>query len=59
MKVKQIFCFHIYKVIKKEYLNETSSEFVGAYKVHYDHYAYYQTCVKCGKEKISKGIEMI
>lgn len=58
MKIKQLFCLHIYKVTKKECLNETSSEFVGAWIARYDHYAYHQTCVKCGKEKISKGREM-
>lgn len=57
MEIKQLFCRHVYKTVKKEFLNQKTLKYIG-YCVYYKHFAYHEVCVKCGKEKISKGIEL-
>lgn len=53
---KRLFCKHIYKVEKEEFL-ETKREILGSEGFmpvfsNYSYYAIYKKCIKCGKEKI-------
>lgn len=62
MNCKQIFCNHIYKEDKKEYLS-SSREIIQGLVAHtysnYEYYAIYSTCLKCNKNKISKTRKLI
>jgi len=55
---KQLFCRHIYKTIKSNYLRtekEITSDDQYGYFTKYDTYSYYaqnQICLRCGKERI-------
>jgi len=54
--LKRLFCSHIFKEEKKEFL-ETKREILGSEGFmpvfsNYSYYAVYKKCIKCGKEKI-------
>lgn len=56
--LKQLFCNHIYKCKKEEFLGKfweliDTSIIINSYKhAYYNRYADYMICVKCGKTKI-------
>jgi len=60
MNAKQLFCRHIYKITKKEYLGTHSTDIIMTSFdnrisfVHYKYFGVYKTCLKCGKEVIEK-----
>lgn len=52
---KQLFCIHIYKDVKEEYLGRTkniSYVVTKFFSFTYDNYAIHKKCIKCDKEKI-------
>jgi len=60
MKIRQLFCKHIWKIDKQEFLYSTVNynsfvyDIIGsrAYRSAYNYYAIYYVCVKCDKPKI-------
>ena len=63
MKLKQLFCNHIYKQIKYEESRRTREEYFSlggiSYYSGFQYYICYYKCVKCGKEKAEEIREMI
>lgn len=62
MKLKQIFCKHIYKITKTETLGTLSERTYMSFvdgklrTLNYKNVAVFKTCLKCGKEIIQKGV---
>ena len=52
---KQLFCKHIYKIEKREYLGtSTAVDDLFFDTTTYDTYAIYKKCINCNKTKIEK-----
>ena len=52
MKIKQLFCKHIYKDTKQELLKERFAKFGSIAYYDVNTYAIFQTCIRCDKKRI-------
>lgn len=57
MSLGQLFCKHIWKLYKKEYLNTDYIMVYGRTVMKTRKYANYYECIKCDKTKVEKSEE--
>lgn len=60
--LKQLFCRHIYKEIKEEFLRKAREPHQVGDMTHYLNYNYYsvhKTCIKCDKSIITQRRELL
>lgn len=58
--LKQLFCFHFWKELHREYIGQTKS-YSDCVEFGIDHFNIYkinEQCIKCDKERIRKAAEL-
>lgn len=62
MNLKQLFCHHVWQVTDKKYLHTVEKQYIilreTNYYTRYNHYAFYETCLKCSKTRIYEEAEI-
>ena len=52
MTFKQLFCRHIWKYIKEEFLEKKIGRLTIITYTYYNYYAVFKKCIKCDADKI-------